>query len=130
MCHEKHDTCAYNALTREDCYASALEILEQRFADSYYYKPSPDSYGCTEPELSKEEIAKLPDGSIKQAALQQWKRVERNKSAYEYDLVGYQEIECAIENQDGRLALSILIDRSDYEYERISLEKIHGGIPK
>lgn len=123
---EKHGTRILNALTRKDCYASCLLLLTERFTDSYwYYKPEAPT---DKPDLPKEHIEALPDGEVKKLASKQWKRFEKRNRHYEDALAQYNEIVLAVESEDGRLAYQCLHDRSDHEYEGVSLEVLSGGV--
>ncbi|MHA2068144.1 MAG: hypothetical protein ACXABY_27600 [Candidatus Thorarchaeota archaeon] len=125
VAREKHGTRIFNALTRKDCYASALRLLMERFTDSYWYhKPDAPS---GKPELTKDQIDALPDGEIKNLAKKQWKRFKKSNSYYEDALAQYNEIVLAVESEDGRLAFQCLRDRDDHEYEGICLEILEGG---
>jgi hypothetical protein len=125
VAREKHGTRILNALTRKDCYASALLLLTERFTDSYWYhKPEPPS---GKPELTQDQIEALPDGEVKDLAKKQWKRFEKRNKRYEDALVQYNEIVLAVESEDGKLAYQCLYDRADHEYEGVSLECLEGG---
>lgn len=119
--HEKHGQWHFLVQNDEDLFRVALSVVRGRQKQGYWYEkagPKP-----TEPGFTAAEIEKLPKALQADA--------QKKLQAYERDLRYWQEVnqnhqditKCLAEN-DGRLAWRILRDRSDDEYERVSLERL------
>lgn len=119
--HEKHGDYYLNALTPEALCKSALSVLKGRMESGDFYN-EPEYEKPQQPELSREKAYALPVGKVKDLAERQWIEYNRALRDYEEENKQYNDIKKAIENEDGRMAYQILCSRSDYEYERISLE--------
>ncbi len=113
---EKHGTRYFWALTQEQLYKHCLTILTNRFEQGWYYCPTDKE---TQPEISLEQIEQLPEGTIKNAALKQYKNWERTRQANKDAREDYELIKYAIEAQNGQQAFWSLDTRSDHEYERM-----------
>jgi hypothetical protein len=113
---EKHTTQYFWALTQEQFYEHCLEVLTNRFTDGWYHCPEEKD---TQPEVPLEQIEQLPEGTIKKAAMKQYKSWERTRQYNKEAREDYGLIEYAIEKQDGRQAFWSLDSRSDCEYERM-----------
>ncbi len=120
VCYEKHGNSFHWALTAQQAADASLEILRERYDSGWYYRPEEDK---TEPQMVLEDIKKLPEGSIRAAAMREFNSWKSSRRWNEDLRVQYDWIEATLENDDGKSAYSILLDRSEGEYERI--EKIH-----
>lgn len=119
---EKHSTRYMKALDRETLLASALKLLKERFKEGYwYYEPEKPT---KKPSVPLEQAQALPNGALKNMALQEHEDVKHALAQYAYDLEVHESIKKAVKSNDGEAALEILLSRSDYEYEHIDLENL------
>ncbi len=125
--HEKHGIRVWDASSRESLFKNALEILKERLEFGYIYKPDPEYLQKYDPKMTSEEIDRLPDSLVKQAALKQIKQFRHMKEEFEQDQKHWEDVQSAIHNEDGERAFVLLADRSDYEYESITFEPILGA---
>lgn len=123
--HGKHGEYYWDATTQEKFQANCLAILKNRFDQGwYYYEPEEP----TKPKglLTKEEIKELQQ-PYKGQAIQIYNNYVRAKREYVSEKELWDELKAAIEENDGGLAWGVLYDRSDYEYERVSLEDLNNA---
>jgi hypothetical protein len=122
VCREKHGTPIYDATSEEKLLKSCLSILKHRNDSGWYFKP--DKPRPPKDLLSDEEIAKLPE--VYRTAQIKMKNVYSSDLLYyERDLKIYEGIEAALKEKDGKKALAVLLNRSDYEYEGFSIKKLY-----
>jgi hypothetical protein len=89
--------------------------------DSFLVKPEyPES-----PELSQEDIDRLPNGRIKKEALEDLEFYKNSRKEYEQDLKEYNTAKEALKNNDGEIAYFIIMRRGEYEYEKIQIERLN-----
>lgn len=120
---EKHSNRYFLCKDQEAVGRACLIILAERIDPAYGYiqHPGPESDLRLEPELTKEEIEKLPEKyRKKELATVQTNARERRDWAEAVEL--FENAHKAVANKDGNLAYMILNDRSDYEYEGFSFE--------
>lgn len=129
---EKHGTRYFDGTTDKARYAAALYILKQRFEEGWWYgeeEKVPSLEGTIDDTgLTIQQIEDLPDGKIKKEALEAVKSLKRSiryAKEHNYQL---KLIKKALDESNGRLAYSVLRDRSDHEYERMEVELL--GVPK
>lgn len=116
---EKHGTAYYNAPDEETLHKVALTILKGRHKAGYWYhKPeAPKKPDYTDPT----EIAGLR-GDLKKRAEERLTRYKGELAQYEDEKLRFEDIQKAVRENDGALAWRILRERSDYEYEKVTLE--------
>lgn len=123
--HGKHGEYYWDATTKEKFRANCLAILKDRLDQGwYYYEPEEP----TEPTglLTKEEIKELQQ-PYKGQAIQIYNNYQSRLRDYKLEKETWDELKEAIEKEDGGLAWGVLYDRSDYEYERVSLEDLNNA---
>jgi hypothetical protein len=119
---EKHGNWDFWALTQKQFYDSCLQVLTQRFEEGWYYCPEESS---TQPEMSLEEVKKLPEGSIRKAAIKAYRSWERERKCNQEAREQYKLIKDAIDLKDGKMAFWALDERNDYEYEGFEVIRPH-----
>lgn len=120
ICKEKHGDIHFHIPDETTLFAVALDILTKRYkSGDWYYLP--DAPGA--PELSQEQVDKLPDGPTKRFALTALANHKREDQEYRYAVEDRTEMQTAIKTKDGRKAWIFLRNHSDGEYARIILEK-------
>jgi hypothetical protein len=117
---EKHGDKYYHVPTPETLATVSLATLKQRKEEGWY--PVNQSQP-TKPELAKEQIDALPEGSIKQAAIQQHKDYLLAVQYHSEEQETAAAIEKAITTSNGKLACRILMERAGCEYEGFRLEE-------
>lgn len=130
---DKHGTSLYDASTLEVWAESSIEILRTMMDNGYYYL---DEY-TGEPPLTDGQIDALPDQYKETARRDQAAAIRRIKETKENNDF-YREVERVIREHDtgsftlgsrGRereipIAWDLLDQRSDYEYEHVSVETV------
>jgi hypothetical protein len=120
VCQEKHGTTYYHVPTISHLHKAALHILAERAEEII----ESDQITVTEPELTKEQVAMLPSGSIKEEALLQWAQFEDHLRLKRRAEAEVQTIRGALSNKDGMAAYRVLKDRGSSEYEGFRLEQM------
>lgn len=123
VCHEKHGQLYYHAPNDAALCRAALSILRMRLEAGHWYNDPTDELPPN-PNMTDEQIAALPAGPIRDTAIRE---VARYRSAVREQgdaIEMFADIKKAIEENNGKLAWRILRDRSDYEYERVSIEQL------
>lgn len=115
LCEEKHDTFRFHVPTREAFHKACLSVVKRRNSDGYWYVYE-DAKELTPPTLSREQIAKLAEGSVKEAALEEWERHEAALKRVESEKVERALLAKALKG-DGEAAADFLRVRKDGEYE-------------
>jgi hypothetical protein len=123
IAHEKHGDRYFDASTKEATDKAAFKLLKERFEDSDYWY-----YVDDEPEkrdmLTDEQIAALPTESFRDTARHERKVYERCLKNWQRQKKQYDSIKDCVENNKIKNALSLLHERSDGEYENISIETL------
>ena len=115
---EKHGTAYFHAPDEETLHKVALLILTGRHKAGWYYAPEKPKA----PDYTNEaEILKLR-GEIQRSAAAKLRQYVGALAQFEYESERFKDIQKAIETKDGALAWKILRERSDYEYEQVTLE--------
>ena len=116
---EKHGSRYFEATTEEQLYKIALYLLKGRFNEGYWYS-EPE---FVEPlDFTEADIANMPQ-SMQDGARRQLRDYQHRLRVYLEDKEEWDKIKEAIENNDGKLAFSILDGRSGYEYEGFDIEE-------
>jgi len=127
VCYEKHATVLYWAVTQEQLYKHALDILTDRFQNGWYYSPELDN---SDPEIPYHQIDEMPEGSIKKAAITAYRNWQRRKKQNIDARDDYKAIKYTVESsKDGEEAWFWLRNMNDGEYERIELVYPEGDLP-
>ena len=99
----------------EELFAVALKVLSERFSQGWY---------C-EPKFNNKDFKLLSDDIIKSLSVKMRDEYLNDKERHERDIREFNEmkkqyslIKKAIKDKDGELALELLSERKDYEYER------------
>ena len=121
VANEKHGERYFDATSLKDFSRSVLYLLTERYeADYWYYPPEKPERPVGLP--GADDINNMPDGEFKSSAKKLLARHISEKKIYERKLADYNDIIEAVKNQNVELAWGCLINRSGWEYERISLE--------
>jgi len=100
--------------TRRNFY---IAILKERIKAGYLYEPEPKFLEKLDPKMTEEEINNLPDGLIKDTAINQLNSYRRYKEDYDEELQIWKDANHAIETNDGESAFLILNQTADYDYQ-------------
>jgi hypothetical protein len=116
---EKHGDRYFDVSSKEQLHKVALYLLKQRFEAGYwYYEPKPvEALGFEEKDLST-----MP-ASLQEDAEKRLNRYYWELKTYKEELANWQDIQEAIKNSDGALALQILECRDRFEYESVYVEE-------
>lgn len=153
ICEEKHSTNYWDATSPEAAAKSALAILTERWNQGWWYNdPSEDGLGTSEwadkvradnkraMEMTKEQYDALPEVAQKHV-LALRKRIKQERAyAQEYQ-VWYDAAKKVVTEKDSSVivigkgrykrysspAFELLYQRSDHEYESVSLETLLQG---
>ncbi len=122
IAHEKHGNRFFDASTEELRNKAALFLLTERFKDGFwYYEPEPpDSEGI----LTEEQIAALPTEALRNQEFTKLRQYKRAQKQYEANDKVYYQIEQAVKNKDATFAYKLLMSRTSYEYENITIEEL------
>lgn len=121
---EKDATYFFHITDQKVLYRTALGLLSQRAKNHRWYtKPSKDEVEQAFGKLgmTEEEINCMPDGYIKNKALDFFKSYTNLEKELENRIKQYEEIEDAIKHADGKLAWKILTSRGKLQYEYVML---------
>lgn len=111
----------YFLLSRiEELYAVALKVLSERFLAGWYYEPKFVDRGF---KLLSDDILQTLSPKLKQQYLDDKKDYDANTKEFQETTKQYLLIKKALNDKDGELALEILSERRDFEYE--GFEKIN-----
>jgi len=132
--HGKYGETHYYVPTEAHLHASALQLLSALKEGGWYehlkFDPKESRiYGAKHPGMEPDEIAKLPEGPIRAAAVKAWKEYTKEQEDDQERDKEYRVIERALKNRDGELAWRILQERTGGEYERVSIERMETPEP-
>lgn len=120
--HEKHGELHFHVPDESALFKIALDIVDKRLRAGHWYL-DPKDYEPKNPGMTKEQAEALPEGPIRKAALDEIGRHQRQLNEYRWIKEGWETIQKAVKEKDGRLAWRVLRDHSDGEYQRATLEK-------
>lgn len=121
MFHEKHGNRNVIAETSEGFFDLFLEVLKDRIESHYFTEPDEPQ----KPSITEDTVKSLPEGPTKKAAQQELNSYKRSLVCYKEEKLEWDTANKAINEKNGRLAYSILKNRSDKgaEYEGITVEQ-------
>lgn len=116
--HEKHGTIYFHVPDVETLKSVALKIVTERHKSGHWY-PCPGGKEPIKPDVG--DLASLPKDLVEPAKkkLAVWKSQHR---AWREVQDTWEQIEGAVKSGNGAIAWAVLTDRSDGEYERVTLE--------
>lgn len=117
---EKHNQRYFYAPTLECLHKIALKIFKERVKEGFWYDF--DSGKPLEPEISKEQIARMKDSGLKTAAEQAWKDYEYNLNYFNNKQKAKKLYNLALKDETGKIALQFLNTRKDTGYEGFTIE--------
>jgi hypothetical protein len=120
--HEKHGDRYFDASTQDKINAACHKIVLERLDDKRY-SLKPSLWSVAEPELTRDQVENLPNGSVRREAERQWKEWENyeyNKRAEEQDISALKRIQAG----DKELAYKFLHSRRHNEYERFTIKEV------
>lgn len=123
VCHEKHGDLYYHVPNDQALCRAALSILRERLEAGHWYNDPKDELPA-DPNLTPEQIEALPAGPIRETAKREVASYQRAVREQGDAIEMWKNIHRAIEENNGKLAWTILRDRSDWEYERVSIETL------
>ena len=120
MCfQEKHGNRYFICNSLEDVFQVSLKVLTSRLADGYWYD-EPEGEPTHPPYMLEQAEALL--GSARDAALKELKGYQQACKEWLEESLEWHNIQEAVSNKDGKLALCCLYQRKDYEYEGYEFE--------
>jgi hypothetical protein len=111
---EKHGDRYLAAFDEDQLLASSLAIFLERATGTYRYYDAPDDLPA-EPDFP-ESLDGVP-GSLRAAAVKQWKLYRQRRFYGAQAQADWKLIEKALAERDGALALGVLYARADAQYE-------------
>jgi hypothetical protein len=129
VAHWKHGDVYYHVPTEAHLHAAALNLLNFHNENGYYAGLKHDEdeerqWGPKHPGMEAEEIEKLPEGPIRDAARKSWKEWSSYQDRLKLCNDEWKDIQHALKTKNGVLAWQILQERRDHEYERVSIESL------
>lgn len=119
---EKHGKRYFHVPNEAALFKLALGLLKERHKAGYWYcKPDPKDKP-EPPDVTAEEIEKLPK-SLQNSARTSLRNYTAALRSYEDEVNDYTAIVKAVREKDGQAAWTLLFDRRDYEYEGVRLER-------
>lgn len=126
---EKHEIRYLDATSEAALHRSALRLLAERFDDGYFYHDPSDDDPGPKVDLDEEGLRHLAADSPMHKLHRQQVRAKAEWLAWRRQHADwYASAQASLAGQDGELAWRCLQERSDGEYEGVSLEPIEGFI--
>jgi hypothetical protein len=119
VCREKRGDRYFVTPDDKSLFKNALLILRGRLVSDWYEAPGPKPEDL---DYVKDDVVSMPK-SFQEQAYEKLRKHEDKVREWNLVTAMWDRIQEACSNADGRLAWSILLKRSDYEYETVSLEK-------
>lgn len=123
---DKYSTRIFRASTEEELNQSSLKILQSKVDSGYIINPEEvdkdmeELFAPKPPTFTQEQLSKLPDGAVKQAAIKEIQRYNEHLSEQKENERLWNKVSAALQNRDGKAAYRIIMSRNDYEYEGLS----------
>ena len=114
----KYGDCYYRAFNSEDIGLFSLQFLQEKLDDGLFGvrpKPEPPKYQPTDFE---------DDSELKLTCSQQHKEYQQLLKDHESSLKIREFVDRALKERDYALAFSLVNERTNYEYERFSIERL------
>lgn len=142
VCQEKHGTYYYDVSDQEKMHKVCCAVLKTRLDEGWYgdYEKPVSRIGIK----SRKDIDKLPEGVVKETALDMWKEYQDELSSYNEIKKFKKRVEkiialkwndadswrvCGLgEEKSHSRAFDLLLEHYDYEYEKCTVENV--GIVK
>lgn len=128
--HGKHGDTYYHVPTEAHLHVAALDILQMHKQAGYYAylecAGQETEWSPKHPGMEPEEIEKLPAGAIRDTARKEWQAWVKHQAAVEGQQRDWKFIERALREKDGYAAWTVLQERRDAEYERVTIEWLSG----
>lgn len=117
--HEKHGESYYIYTSREEFYKIFLKVLTERDEEDWYS----DEYDkpVKDVDMTLDQINAIKDEKLKNFQMQRFKTYEREFKEYQEMLQMQKNIKKAIAEKNGRLALYVMEERRDGEYENFEI---------
>ncbi len=123
VCHEKHGNAYFYVPDEAALFEAALKILEGRHKAGYFYA-DPESGRPADPGVTRAQVEAMGQGHVRQEALKALQRHDDDVRWWKHLKEQWAEIQRALKERDGRLAWRLLRERSDHEYENVSVERL------
>ena len=114
---EKHERYYFHIPDDDALFRVALDILKERFESGEWYEMEPEP---KHPGFEKADIVKIPHG-LKQDAEMRLLEFNEEKKEWKKSKEEIDKIEQTIKEHNGQLAWRLLLNRKEYEYERVEL---------
>jgi len=122
---EKHDTWYFDVSTQKQLEDMALSVVTGRFSmRNAPYGLYDEVEEAKTPALTMEEIDTLQKGAIKEAGQREWEEYELQIREDQRHRDAQNRISKCIAEKDGKLAVEILEQRKQYEYEGFEIVEI------
>lgn len=119
---EKHGSRIFDASTDAQLHAACLKVVTERLKEGYWYD-KPELPVCNI-GMTEEQIGKLPNGTVKYAALKELSEFKEELKSAENGISAFSKIEKTVKEKNGKLAYSIIVGRGAHEYEEYSIEHV------
>lgn len=119
--HGKHGDYYYDASTPEALAESAFKVLKMHYDQGYYFEPDEP---LPREILSDDEIVAIESEELRNYAKRQQINYKRHLAQYEIEKEEWDAIVDTVENERKEKAWAILDNRSDAEYESVSIERV------
>lgn len=126
---EHHGDVYLDISTAELEGAAALSIIRGRFrVGNNYYGPIQAPRPPKEPSYTMDQIASMPDGPVRAAAMSEHEDYGSNKAQYDRDMHGYTLLQKARDG-DAKAAIRFLQGRKNFEDEEYQIIDIKSRYP-
>jgi hypothetical protein len=119
---EKYGTLYLDASNWEVLKLGVIKILKERFESGHYFSKEE----LPNPPFTEKELDNIPD-ALRNSANKQMEMYKRRVKRVISENDFYDRAKYAVENEDGKAAFLVLVDRSHYQYEgfeRLTFEKV------
>lgn len=116
---ENHAERYFIVPTYSDLCKVCLKVVLERDEEGCWYYI--DEHELETPSLTKEQLEKMPDGCVKDAAKEEWRYYERQLEELKESKKLQEALEKIRTSKDGELAVRFLMERKDYEHERFEI---------
>ena len=119
--HEKHGNQYFNVPDEPALFKAALEILKARLKAGWYYDPEDSK--PKDPGATRAEVGAMKPGPIRQFSAAVVRRYEEELRWWKHLKEQWLGIQQSVKDADAKLAWRLLRERSDHEYENVSIER-------
>lgn len=121
---EHHGIVYLDASTDVQLEKACLSILQCKWEDGWFKAIGWQDEPPPQPPLTQEQTDQLPEGKVKDFALEEWASYQERLKIYNDEKKEMKLVEKAIKNQDGKLAYRLLKKNPGWYCEDFYLEKV------